>query len=195
MLELFPLESFLKAFALIFAIMDPFGSLPVFLVVTKKFTEENRVKAANQALLAATAVVLVFLFFGNGILDLFRISYDDFRIAGGAVLLVLGAQLVFGYGRREQPGKDYHVAATIIGVPLITGPGVITSLIVLSASEGFLVTLCAALVSLFVNWVILLNSGKVFRLLGENVVNISSKVLGLLLIAVAVGFIRGGLGG
>ncbi len=194
MLESLPIEPFLRAFALIFAIMDPFGSLPVFLVVTKKFSKINRMKAANQALLVATSVVIIFILFGNYILGAFNITSANFKIAGGAVLLILGAQLVFGYGKKERPIADYHVAATIIGVPLITGPGVITSLIVLSYDPaiGFWVTLLAALTSLFVNWVILLNAGRLLKVLGPNVIEISSRVLGLLLIAVAVGFIRSG---
>ncbi|MFH0972168.1 MAG: MarC family protein [Candidatus Micrarchaeota archaeon] len=195
MFESITIESFLRAFALIFAIMDPFGSLPVFLVITKKLNEANRMKAANQALIVATAVVLVFLFFGDNILELFNIRPSDFKIAGGAVLLILGAQLVFGYGKKEvREIKDYHVAATIIGVPLITGPGVITSLIVLTASEGVLVTLFAALAALSINWLILRNSNRLLKVVGMNAIEIASRVFGLLLIAVAVGFIRMGLG-
>jgi multiple antibiotic resistance protein len=190
------IASFIKAFALIFAIMDPFGSLPVFLIVTKNLDPENRIKAANKALIVATTVVLIFLFMGTQILELFNISVSDFKIAGGALLLVLGAQLVFDLGKKETPSKDFNVAATIIGVPLITGPGVITSIIVLAAdpNTGMWITLAAALTSLFVNWLILSNATRLLKLLGQNIIDISSKILGLLLIAVAVSFIRSGLG-
>jgi multiple antibiotic resistance protein len=196
MLESQAVASFIKAFALIFAIMDPFGSLPVFLVVTRNLNPVNRIKAANKALIVATAVVLIFLFMGTQILELFDISVSDFKIAGGALLLVLGAQLVFDFGKKETPSKDFNVAATIIGVPLITGPGVITSIIVLAAdpNTGMWVTLAAALTSLFVNWLILSNATRLLKVLGQNMIDISSKILGLLLIAVAVSFIRSGLG-
>ncbi|HLC48538.1 MAG TPA: MarC family protein, partial [Candidatus Norongarragalinales archaeon] len=126
MFQSFPVEPFLQAFVLLFAIMDPFASIPVFLSLTAKFKSEDRMRAANQALIVATGVVLLFLFFGNTILRYFGISIPDFKIAGGAVLLILGAQLVFGWEKKEKPSKNYHIAATIIGVPLITGPGVIT---------------------------------------------------------------------
>lgn len=189
------LASFLKAFTLIFAIMDPFASIPVFMTLTKKFKSEDKVRAANQALMVAAAVIVVFLFFGTNILQLFGITLRDFKIAGGAVLGILGIQIVLGLGTEEKKTKDYHVAATIIGVPLITGPGVITSTIVLSASEGWLITLIAAAAALFLNWLMLRYSGKLHGLIGENFIEIFSKIMGLLLIAVAVGFIRSGLGG
>ncbi|MEK6953741.1 MAG: MarC family protein [Candidatus Micrarchaeota archaeon] len=194
MFESFPVGPFLQAFVLLFAIMDPFASIPVFLSLTAKFKSGDRIKAANQALMVATGVVLLFLFFGNTILHFFGISLSDFKIAGGGVLLILGAQLVFGWEKKEKATKDYHVAATIIGVPLITGPGVITSVIVLAASDGILLTLVAAGAALFANWIILLNSQKLLKLFGQNIVEISSRVMGLLLIAVAVSFVRAGLG-
>ncbi|MEK6843356.1 MAG: MarC family protein [Candidatus Micrarchaeota archaeon] len=189
---LFSLSSFISSFALLFAIMDPFASIPVFLSLTGKFSKENKMNAANQALIVATAVVAIFLFFGNTILQLFSISLSDFKIAGGGVLLILGAQLVFGWEKKEKPTKDYHVAATIIGVPLITGPGVITSVIVLTATEGLFVTMLAAAASLFANWIILRNSYRLLSFFGSNSIEILSKVMGLLLIVVAVGFIRAG---
>lgn len=194
MLETFAIAGFLKAFALIFAIMDPFGSLPIFLILTRKLSNENRIKAANKALVVATVVVLLFLFLGTQIMQLFAISVDDFKIAGGAVLLVLGVQLVFDLGKKETPSKDFNVAATMIGVPIITGPGVITSVIVLAAdpSIGLFVTALAALASLFANWLILSNANKVLKFLGPSIIQIGSKILGLLLIAMAVGFIRSG---
>ncbi|MFH1750874.1 MAG: MarC family protein [Candidatus Micrarchaeota archaeon] len=190
----FDMAGFVKSFALLFAIMDPFASIPVFLTLTKKLSSVDRMRAANQALYVATLVILIFLFFGTSILGLFGIRLSDFMIGGGAVLLVLGSQLVFGQEKREKATKDYHVAATIIGVPLITGPGVITTTIVLAASEGIFVTFLAAAASLFLNWVLLLNSGRLLKLVGSNSVEISSRVMGLLLIAVAVSYIRTGLG-
>ncbi|MBI5224661.1 MarC family protein [Candidatus Micrarchaeota archaeon] len=190
---LFSLSSFISSFALLFAIMDPFASIPVFLSLTGKFSAENKMKAANQALIVASVVVAIFLFFGSPILQLFGISLSDFKIAGGGVLLILGAQLVFGWEKKEKATKDYQVAATIIGVPLITGPGVITSVIVLTATEGLFVTFLAAAASLFANWVILRNSYRLLSFFGGNSIEILSKVMGLLLIAVAVGFIRAGL--
>lgn len=189
------LPAFISSFLLLFAIMDPFASLPVFIALTKKFRQEQKSKAADQALIVASITVLVFLLFGTLILDFFSITIANFKIAGGLVLLIMGIQLVLSLGKEsERKPKDFHVAATIIGVPLITGPGVITTTIVLVASNGILITLLAALASLFVNWLILKQSERLYKFLGDNVVEILSKIMGLLLMAVAVGFIRDGLG-
>ncbi len=188
----FSIPAFLKAFTLFFAIMNPFETLPVFIALTEKLKKREKELAANQALIVAGSVVLVFIIFGKAVLGYFGISLGDFQIAGGIVLLVMGLQIVLGIGANKGNIRDYHVAATIIGVPLITGPGTITTTIVLVASEGVIVTFLGALASLLANWFILRESVNIYKYLGANTLAILSRVMALLLMAVAVSFIRAG---
>ncbi len=187
--------SFIKAFVLLFAIMDPFAGVPIFIALTEKLSRIGRNKAANQAVLLAGIVALSFVFFGTLLLDALRIRISDFQIAGGIVLGIMGLQILFGFERERHKPQDYHVAAVVIGVPLITGPGVITTATVLSASEGVWVTALATVASLLATWLVIRESFWLHKIFGPQVIDAFSRVMGLILVAVAVSFIRAGLGG
>lgn len=187
-------SAFVKAFVLLFAIMDPFSSIPVFVSLTKRFSEDQRNKSANEAILVAGGIIAVFALFGIGFLNVLTISLNDFFVAGGIVIGLLGLQLMFGDESKATKPSDYQLAAVVIATPMLTGPGVISTVIVLRASEGLLVTAAAGLATLVLSWLILRNSYKLFRLLGNQFLGVFSRIMGLLLIALAVGFVRRGLG-
>jgi len=192
----FPMDGilleFFKATVLLFAIMDPFASIPVFLAVTQKMKESEKTSSANYAAMVAGVLILVFLFFGKDLLNGMRITLEDFKIAGGIILLIMGAQILFGT-RPKRKAESYHAAAVIIGTPLITGPGVITTTIILTQEVGVMITLAAAMLSLFLTWLMLRFSGRIQKFLGNQFVLIFSKVMGMLLMAVGISFIRGGV--
>lgn len=190
-----PLTSFISAFSLIFAIIDPFASIPMFLTLTKGHTDSERVNSADNAIIVAAIIALAFLFFGSALLSFFGVSIDSFKIFGGLVLALLAIETVLGitFGSQSK-AKDVQVASVIIASPMLTGPGVITSMVVLSAQYGLGITFAATICALAVSWVILRNSPILARLVGNNAIEIASKVMGLLLGAVGVEFIRAGLG-
>lgn len=184
----------LTAFSALFVIMDPFVSIPVLLGISKGQPPEVLRKSADQATAVAGALIFIFLFFGMLILDSLEISIDAFKVAGGVILMLLGLELVLGFSwSKEEEHKDVHAAAILIGTPLITGPGVITTVIVYTNSFGYAVTIIAAVLAVVVTWVILRLAGRIQKLLGPQVINVMSKIMGMLLVAMAIEFIISGL--
>ena len=134
----------------------------------------------------------VFLFFGLEILDFFNINLNSFQIAGGIILLILGILSVFGIMNKftKAHGSDLSVP---IGTPLLTGPGVITTTIILVKETGIYTTTAAAILTLAVTWIILSNSARLYRILGEHWTTVISRVMGIILAAIAVEFISKGI--
>ncbi|MBI5229239.1 MarC family protein [Candidatus Micrarchaeota archaeon] len=183
-----------KAFIMFFIIMDPFASMPVFVSVTRNFKELERQRSADEAIMVAGGLVLVFLFSGSFILNLLRISLQSFQIAGGVIIFVMGMELVFGLTFFRQTTQNLRAAAVLIGTPLITGPGVITNTIILVNQLGIGVTLIAAMFALFANWLILRESGRIQKALGQNVIEVLSRIMGIMLVAIAIEYVREGFG-
>jgi multiple antibiotic resistance protein len=189
------MQDFLRAFFELFVIIDIIGTLPVFLTLTSAMTPAERRRSANVALLVAGALMLLFLAVGLQLLDLLHIQLSSFKIAGGIILGILGVQLVLGKDVAGQAAHDYGSAAIIIGTPLITGPGTITTIIILAQAQGRALVLAAIVANLLVCWATLLAGGRIARVLGPNVISILSKVMGLLLLAIAVQYVRDGIVG
>ncbi|MCX8174718.1 MAG: MarC family protein [Candidatus Micrarchaeota archaeon] len=189
----FQLASFLTAFAALFIVMDPFSSVPVFIALTRRMTPEKRNEAAMIATLVAAGVSFSFLFAGPYVLNVMGIRMESFSIAGGALMFLIAISFALGidFGRRN---KDTSVEAVIIGVPLLAGPGVMLSVLLLSASYGILNVLAACAAACATSYVILLLSNTIQRLIGRNGLEILSRVMGVLLAAFAMEYIRRGFG-
>ena len=181
------------AFSVLFVIMDPFVSIPVLLGISKGQSEEVLKKSADQATIVAGGLIIIFVFFGTVILSTLDIDINAFMIAGGIILMLLGLELVLGFSwSKEEDNKDVHAAAIVIGTPLITGPGVITTAIVYTNSFGYIVTFSAAILSIVITWIILRQAWRINRLLGPQVINVMSRIMGMLLVAMAIMFIYNG---
>jgi len=187
-----PLEQFIKAFFAIFVVMDAFGNLPIFNSLTEKLFVRERIKNANKAVFIAAIILLLFLFFGALILRYFGISIGSFKVAGGIVLMILGIKIALGLRLIEERAKKYQVAAVPLATPLITGPGVITTVIILVHQFGYLITLAASLLNLVITWVVLRQSVLLFKVFGRQGSDVIARLFGLILVALAVEFIRQG---
>lgn len=185
------LDELLKSFITLFVIMDPFGNLPILISLMKGMKEKERTKNIYRAVLVASVLLFVFLFFGVYIFKFFSISINSFIIAGGIILLIVGIQYVLGL--RFLKEKSIDIASVPLGTPLLTGPGVITSTIILVNEYGILITAIAAIATLTATLIILRFSTHIYRLIGEHWSNVLSRIMGLILAAIAVEFIRQGI--
>ena len=184
----------LQSFVTLLVIMDPFVSLPVLLSMTKGCPESHRKAMADRATGIAGIIMLIFYLSSLRIFDLMGISLPSFMVAGGIILLILGIQGALGLSfKQSKQSKDVHVAAVIIGTPLITGPGTITTLIVLVQQQGYLITGIAGVLALAVVWIVLRQANLLYKKLGERSIEVFSRVMGLLVTALAIEFISKGI--
>ncbi len=186
------LEEVLKASLSLFVIMGPFASIPVLLSVTKGMGERQRARAASYAVGIAAAVLFAFLLFGQAILSVFRIDFQSLKIAGGIVLSILGIELVLGFSFIRKR-HERSPAIVLLGTPLLTGPGVIVTTVIFVQEYGHIITAIAAVAALALSWLTLWCSRYFVKLLGKYGVEITSRVTGILLVAVAVEFVTAGV--
>jgi len=196
--------SVFHAFILLIIIMGPFTGLPVFLKITHNFDRKRKIKSANKAISFAAGLLLFFLIFGEKLLNFFGISFEGFRVAGGIILLLLGIEYMFHINFKEKRSERYSTDVIVpFAMPLVIGPGVITTTILLTKQVGYLPTFIGGMLALGVYWIFLYFSDKIEHALGEQGIEVIARFMGLLLMAIAIdmmkagiaGFIRIGLGG
>ena len=169
----------------LFLILDPFASLPMFISVTQGLDERTIRTYANNSVLVAAILLLVFLFFGETLMGLFGVTMDTFRVAGGIIFLMMAIELVFGLKLTKQDGSK-GAAWAVIASPVLTGPGVITAAILFSSENGLLPAMIAGLVALLITWIILRSSTRIMRIVGEQAMGICTKIIGLFIAAMGV---------
>ncbi|MFB0544229.1 MAG: MarC family protein [Asgard group archaeon] len=190
------LGDFSLAFLNLFVMLNAIGNVPIFLSLTSEFSPIERKEAAKKSAIVAGFIVLVFIFFGQYILDFFHIKTEDFFLAGGLVLLIIALDFTIGKNIvRSYTVKKEELAVVPLGTPLLAGPGTITMSIILTIDYGILITALAAIANGVIAWFILRYSDLLIQTIGSSGINASSRVLGLLLAAIAIGMIRRGLTG
>ena len=186
---------FVQAFFAVFGVMDPVGNTPVFISLTSKLDKKAREKLATEAIIRAGIILTIFVFLGNAVLNAFHISLESFRIAGGLVLVLLGLQIMFGVAmEHERPDADGDISVVPLAMPLIAGPGMITLAVILSKEYGYLATLVGIAANLVLTKILFHFSGIIVRVLGKKGSMAFAKVMGLILVAIGVEFIRSALG-
>ncbi len=183
----------IKSFIALIIIIDPFLATTVFIGLTKGMDKKEKANQALIATLVALGLLLVFLFSGLIILTLLGITFSSFIVAGGVLLFILGIQTVLGIEFSKPEHKDTKIAAIIIGTPLLSGPGAMTTVVILSQKYGYWPPVIASIVALFITWVMMYFSEAVERVLGERIIEVLSRVLGLVLAAMAAEFIKNGV--
>jgi multiple antibiotic resistance protein len=183
------------AFAALFVILDPIMSVPIFGEMTKGLGPREVERQAWIAVGVAGALMYVFLFFNFIIFDIMGITLPSFRVAGGAILFILGLQYALGIEMPKCKNQDCNMAGVVIGTPLLCGPGTITTVILQVNDYGLFVPFASITLCLFVTWFILKFAGVIYRMLGEMVTGILARVLGMLVAAIAVNIIAHGVVG
>jgi multiple antibiotic resistance protein len=185
-------QSFLLTFVAIFVALDIIGTVPMYVAMTESLTDRERRSIANRSMALALGVAVAFMFGGEFVFRHLGITFFDFKIAGGIVLLLISlADLV---GNAEVKSRASGQTGIVpLAVPLITGPGVLTTLILQSSHVGYLMTIVALFANYLIAWVVLDRSPGVTRVLGKDGTVVISKIAALLLAAIAISMIRSGV--
>jgi len=185
-------QYFLLSFVPLFIVIDALGNLPFVISLSEGMPKTDRRKLIHIAALTATIVGLVFLFFGQLILNIMNISVGDFAIAGGLILLVLSIKYMIT-GRMVEAVKEEMVAVVPIGTPLTVGPATITTLLLLATQIPLYMVMVSFILNMLLTWGIFMMSNYIVRFMGEGGLKAVSKVFSLLLAAIAVSMIIHGL--
>ncbi len=187
------LRIYLLAIVPMFVAADPIGMLPIFLGLTERFKEKQRRKIAVLSVAAAFVVSVCFVFIGKTMFNFLGITMYDFMIAGGSLLFIIATMDIVS-GAKSAHGT--RVSGIVpIGVPLIAGPAVLTTALMLIDLYGIAATLVSIIINFAMVLAVLLTSGFWIRLLGKYVAEAMSKIMNLLLAAIAVMLVRKGLEG
>ena len=179
-----------EAFVTLFVIMDPLGTIPVFLALTGGFTMPARARAAGLAVLVSLGVIISFALFGQQILDYLGIGIPALQGAGGLLLLLVALDLLTGRAEDPREVQDVNVALVPLGTPLLAGPGAIVATIVfVRRSDGAGDYLALGLAILAVHLALFLAlrfSAGIIRVIKDSGIVLVSRIAGLLLSAIAV---------
>ena len=187
------MNNFWLCFVPLFVAVDALGLLPVFMGLTQELPRARIRRIIGESVITAMLVALVFLFIGKGILTLLGITVADFMIAGGALLFVLSlSDLIAAEKRRIQVDQE-EVGAVPLGVPLMVGPGVLTTTILLINQYGMIPTVSATIVNIVIAGMVFWMSGSINRILGRAGTRTISKLSSLILAAIGVMMVRKGI--
>lgn len=179
-----------ESFVTLFVIMDPPGTLPIFLGLTSTMTRTSRIRAARQAVLVAFIVIVVFAVFGQRILDYLNITLPALQTAGGLLLLLIALELLMGRESDPEAAKDVNVALVPLGTPLMAGPGAIVATMVFvqrsQVPADYVAVALGILLVHVVMYLFLRFAGAIHRVLGTGGVTLVTRIAGLLLSAIAV---------
>ena len=206
------LHEFISAFITLFVVLDPPGCAPIYAGLTTGASPAQRRAMAIRACAIAGVILLVFALFGEDLLGALHIELDSFRIAGGLMLFLIALDMVFEKRtqRREQRAEKVmaqsnqgpeveDVSVFPMAMPMLAGPGAIASIMLLEGGavglRGSLVVLAALLVVLFLTLLALLAAGPLMKLVGARVEAVVTRLLGVLLAALAAQYVIDGLRG
>jgi len=186
------MKEFLLTFIPIFVAMDAIGVLPFVIGFTEHLKKKDRRKIVGQSIITAFLIGMVFLFLGKWIFKVLGVYVADFKIAGGLVLLVLSLRDLLQHEKFHKLSAD-TMGAVPIGTPLVTGPAVLTTIIILLDSYGMALTVASFVANLVIVWIIFAYASEISDFLGKAGSKAISKIASLLLAAIAVMMIRKGV--
>lgn len=187
------MNTFWQCFVPLFVAVDAIGVLPLFVSLTDGMDRYRLKVVIIQSVVTASVVALIFLFFGPMFLNFIGITVSDFMIAGGVLLLAISLNDLLTGEKKQRQTELGSLGAVPIGVPLISGPAVLTTCILLAGIHGKLFTAIALVLNVVFAGVVFLFSGLITRTVGRTGTKTISKVASLLLAAIAVMLIRKGI--
>lgn len=190
-------------FITFFAVVDPIGTVPVFIAVTRQYDDKAKRRIALVATLAAAGILLFFVVAGELILTAMSIPLSAFQIAGGIVLFIFALNMIFGESKPDEEIRladdDQHETAIFpLAVPSIASPGAMLAAVLLTENARYSIweqaqTFVVLLVVLLIAFVLMLLSNAINKLIGSSGASVVSRVMGLILASVAVANLLGGI--
>lgn len=199
---------FIHALVGVFVIVNPFGNIPIFISLTSKLTSIERRNAIIKAVMIATAVLLVFALIGQFIFNLLNVTLDSLRIAGGLLLLAIAFDMLMGRSpssKIDETEERESVAVTPMALPLLAGPGALSTVMVLMNEAGTTASsqsagttmqffiIVAILIAMLASFVILINSEWIYSVIKKDGSRVLTKIMGIVLATIAIEMVVGGL--
>jgi multiple antibiotic resistance protein len=178
----------------LFVVIDPIGSIPLFIALTNKLEKEEQNTVSKTAIITAGILLIIFGVAGSQILQLFGITIFSFMIAGGILLFIIAIELLTnGEGRFAASNVKGEAGVVPIAFPLLAGPGAITAVIILYQTSGFLITVLSIIIVIAITYVILRMVNPIYKILGNRGSMIVSRVFAVIIAAIAVQYIVEGI--
>lgn len=187
------MKGFLLCFVPLFVAVDAIGVLPMFMGFTQDIDRSRIRRIILQSVITATMVALIFLALGIAIMRLLGITVADFMIAGGVLLFIISISDLLTSEKIQRKFDPESLGAVPLGVPLITGPAVLTTSVLLMNDHGFIPTAVALVLNILIAGAVFSLSSPIHRFLGNAGSKTISKITSLLLAAIAVMIVRKGI--
>jgi multiple antibiotic resistance protein len=180
----------------LFVVIDPIGSVPVFIALTQKMERAERTAVTKIAIITAAGLLFVFAVAGAQILSIFSITISSFMVAGGILLFSVAIELLtHGEWRFAGAGAQGESGVVPLAFPLLAGPGAITAVMISFQTAGLVVTALSILIVIGITYVVLRYVDRIYRVLGRRGSIIVTRVFAVLVAAIAVQFIVDGARG
>jgi multiple antibiotic resistance protein len=180
----------------LFVVIDPIGSVPVFIVLTQKMQRAERASVTKTAIITAAGLLFVFAVAGTQILSIFSVTISSFMMAGGVLLFIVAIELLtHGEWRFAGAGAQGESGVVPLAFPLLAGPGAITAVMISFQTSGLIVTALSIVIVIGITYVVLRYVDRIYRVLGRRGSIIVTRVFAVLIAAIAVQFIVDGARG
>lgn len=191
------------SFTSFFTLINPLGTMPIFMTMTADLDQTHRTKTAQKASIVSFFTIIVFAFSGQLLFNFFGISVNSFRIVGGVIFFLMGMDMLQArLGKvklKDSEIKSYvnDISVTPLAIPMICGPGALTNAIVMMEDANSIqkktVLILATLLVIVITYIILYSSSKIIKILGETGINVMMRLMGLIVMVIAVEFFFSGL--
>lgn len=191
------------SFTSFFTLINPFGTMPIFLTMTADLDSQQRTRTAKKASLVSFITIVLFAFSGQVLFNFFGISVHSFRIVGGVIFFLMGMDMLQArLGKvkvKDSEVKSYvnDISVTPLAIPMICGPGALTNAIVMmedANSIGKKITLIVTVILvMLLTYLILYSSSKIIKIIGQTGINVMMRLMGLIVMVIAVEFFFAGL--
>ncbi len=187
------LTDLIRSAIALFVVIDPIGSVPVFIALTQKMETPERASITKTAIITAAGLLLVFAVAGTQILSIFSITISSFMVAGGILLFIVAIELLtHGEWRFAGAGAQGESGVVPLAFPLLAGPGAITAVMISFQTAGLIVTALSILIVIGITYIVLKYVDRIYRVIGRRGSIIVTRVFAVLIAAIAVQFIVDG---